>query len=437
MENYQELVTAIEVIDKVRLAKGKKKEIILRENKNNAMLKRVLWYCYNPNLKFKMSKKSIKPIFNETSKWNNLFTMLDELNSSNINNNLKNNVNKFLGSIDNEHTRETIIMIILKDLKLKVGVVTINKAFGVLIEDFQVMKAKSWNDKTKDSFIKKAKKSGYIMTVKENGERGIVIKEGGNVIIKSRQNQLYLGLSELVEAFKKYMPDNMVYEGELLAYNPNGGEWENSEDQFKLTNKILHTLGEKTGIYIKLFDMIPLKDFNIGECEKHAEERKRQVELEVSGYQIVTRNDLIQCNTVLYEGTDTDMIQPILEEVSKTREGCMVILADSIYEAKRVGYHLKCKLWMEADLKVIGVKESKERPGEMGSLIVDYKGTEQGVSGFSDELKELWWNNPSLIIGKIIEVKYKAITKDKDGGESLQFCSFVRVRDDKDEENYE
>ena len=57
------------------------------------------------------------------------------------------------------------------------------------------------------------------------------------------------------------------------------------------------------------------------------------------------------------------------------------------------------------------------------------------MSGITDELKELWWNNPNEIIGKIIEVKYKAITKDSEGKESLQFCGFIRVREDKTEDD--
>ena len=115
----------------------------------------------------------------------------------------------------------------------------------------------------------------------------------------------------------------------------------------------------------------------------------------------------------------------------------MIILNDSIYESKRVNYHLKVKLWQTMDLKVIGLKESIEKPNTLGSLIVDFKGEKQGVSGISDSLKELWWNNSKEIIGKVIEVKYKSITKDKEGNESLQFCTFVRVREEGKEISYE
>ena len=405
----------------------------MKKNKDNELFKKVLIYTYDKNLKFKVSKKSIKPRDGK-SKWNDLFEMLDELSQSNINNDLKMNVNRFLGSIEDEEIRDLVIKILLKDLKCNISVKSINKAINGLIFDFQVMKASAYNDKTKEGFIKKAKKQGYIMSIKRNGERGEVIKENGKVTIKSRQNKLYENLVNLEKAFEN-MPDNTFYEGELLAFEPNGKEWKTSEDQFKLTNKILHTDGEKHGIYIELFDMIPLDDFKNGESKIKAKDRRKNIDELVDKI----NNELIHKAETIYQGTNTDLIQEKLEEVSNCskHEGLMVILNDSIYESKRVNYHLKVKLWQTADLKVISLKESVEKPNTLGSLVVDFKGQEQGVSGISDSLKELWWNNPKEIIGRIIEVKYKAVTKDKEGNESLQFCTFVRVREEGKEISYE
>ena len=429
-----DLIEVKEIIKQLESTSSSNEKIkIMKKNKDNELFKKVLIYTYDKNLKFKVSKKSIKPRDGK-SKWNDLFEMLDELSQSNINNDLKMNVNRFLGSIEDEEIRDLVIKILLKDLKCNISVKSINKAINGLIFDFQVMKASAYNDKTKEGFIKKAKKQGYIMSIKRNGERGEVIKENGKVTIKSRQNKLYENLVNLEKAFEN-MPDNTFYEGELLAFEPNGKEWKTSEDQFKLTNKILHTDGEKHGIYIELFDMIPLDDFKNGESKIKAKDRRKNIDELVDKI----NNELIHKAETIYQGTNTDLIQEKLEEVSNCskHEGLMVILNDSIYESKRVNYHLKVKLWQTADLKVISLKESVEKPNTLGSLVVDFKGQEQGVSGISDSLKELWWNNPKEIIGRIIEVKYKAVTKDKEGNESLQFCTFVRVREEGKEISYE
>ena len=429
-----DLIEVKEIIKQLENTSSSNEKIkIMKKNKDNELFKKVLIYTYDKNLKFKVSKKSIKPRDGK-SKWNDLFEMLDELSQSNINNDLKINVNRFLGSIEDEEIRDLVIKILLKDLKCNISVKSINKAIQGLIFDFQVMKASAYNDKTKEGFIKKARKQGYIMSIKRNGERGEVIKENGKIIIKSRQNKLYENLVDLEKAFED-MPDNTFYEGELLAFNLNGEEWKTSEDQFKLTNKILHTDGEKHGIYIELFDMIPLEDFKNGESKIKAKDRRKNIDKLVDKVD----NELIHKAETIYQGTNTDLIQEKLEEVSdcSKHEGLMVLLNDSIYESKRVNYHLKVKLWQTMDLKVIGLKESIERPNTLGSLVVDFKGSEQGVSGISDSLKELWWNNPKEIIGKVIEVKYKAVTKDKEGNESLQFCTFVRVREEGKEISYE
>ena len=217
---YTDLIEVKEIIKQLESTSSSNEKIkIIKKNKDNELFKKVLIYTYDKNLKFKVSKKSIKPRDGK-SKWNDLFEMLDELSQSNINNDLKINVNRFLGSIEDEEIRDLVIKILLKDLKCNISVKSINKAIQGLIFDFQVMKASAYNDKTKEGFIKKARKQGYIMSIKRNGERGEVIKENGKIIIKSRQNKLYEDLIDLEKAFKD-MPDNTFYEGELLAFNPN------------------------------------------------------------------------------------------------------------------------------------------------------------------------------------------------------------------------
>ena len=433
VENLSEVIN---IVKQLRETSGTNDKIVLlRRNCNNELLRKVLRYTYDKNKKYGVSKKSLVTRTGD-SKWTSLFEMLDELEVSNINNDLKMNIGRFLGNLETDEEKDLVSKILTKDLKCNISIKTINKAMNNLIFDFQVMKASSYDEKNSITFNNKAKKQGYMMMIKENGERGIVIKENGKVTIKSRQDKLFEGLYQLQQSFDD-MPDNMVYEGELLAFEPNGNEWVTSEEQFKLTNKLLHTDSEKKGIYISLFDMIPLQDFRGGVCQIKAKDRKNMLK-----HAIEDNNKIeVQFAEIIYQGKNTDLILEELKRVSKDsyKEGLMVILNDSIYEAKRVKCILKCKLWHTADLKVIGLKESNERPNTLGSLIVDYKGEEQGVSGFTDELKELWWNNPTLIINRIIEVKYKAVTKDSEGNESLQFCMFVRVREDKEEDdvNYE
>lgn len=407
---------------------SKAKQHILTKNADNELLKKVLVYTYNDN-QYGIQKKTLEKMTfednGELNKWGyNLFKMLDELASSNINKELTNEVEKFISYFTDEKVQELIMCILLKDLRFGMNVKSINKSIPNLISSFEVMKASSYDEKNAITFNKKANKTGYMMMIKYNGIRGEIIKTNDKIIVKSRQNKIVEGFYELNDAFKD-MPNGYIYEGEILAI----GDFKTSKEQFKETDKIYSKKGKKIGLMVKLFDVVPLEDFNCGVWNKKAIDRKKILKEMIEK----NNNPLVQFAEIIYEGSDTDIIQRKLEEVSKDglNEGLMVMLNDGIYEAKRVKQILKCKLWMTADLEVIGLKESKENPNTLGSLILDFNGREQGCAGISDELKELWWNNPSLIIGKIIECKYKEITNDKNGNEALQFCTFIRVRDDK------
>lgn len=402
---------------------------ILKKNSDNELFKRILIYTYDKDMKFGLSKKSIK-LYDGISKWDNLFEMLDELANSNINNELRKQVGMYLNSLDDD-IRDLVTKVLLKDLKVGIKIKSINKAIPNLLFDFAVMKADSYSNKEL-AFNRIAKKSGYMMMIKENGIRGEVFKSDNKVIFKTRQNKLIEGLVELEDAFKD-MPNNMFFEGELLPF----GDFNTSEEEFKAIDKIISTDGEKHGAYIKLFDFMPLENFNEKIYKVKAIDRKRMLKEFVRK----ANNKFIQFADIIYEGTDTDLIKTKVEEVSENsrKEGLMVLLNESPYECKRVPYLLKVKLWKFSDLLVTNVLESKENPNTMGSLEVDYKGNRVGVNGLTNEFKKYYWENPNEIIGKIVEIKYKSITYDKNGVPSLQFPSLSRIRLDKtvDDISYE
>ena len=410
----------------------KAKQHIVKSNANNETFKKILMYAYN-DMQYGVKKTTISKMeFNSDADylWNNIWSMFEDLAKSNINNDLVLKISNTIGYFANENVRDLLIRVLLKDLKIGMNVKSINKAINGLIPMFDVMKASSYDDKNSIGFNKKASKCGYMMMIKENGIRGEIIKENGHIVVKSRQNKIVEGFDELDKAFQN-MPDGYLYEGEILKV----GEFNTSKEQFKETDKIYSIKGKKRNLMIKLFDLIPLDKFNEGEWGVKAIERKKMLK------EFVDKNNhpLVQFADIIYQGTDINIIQKKLEEVSKDgyKEGLMVMLNDGKYEAKRTKLILKCKLFNTIDLRVVDIKESKEKPGTMGSAIVMYKGNTVGVSGWKEEDKIYYYQNPQELIGKIIEIKFKEVTVDKNGVESLQFPNVVRIRFDKDEESYE
>lgn len=55
-------------------------------------------------------------------------------------------------------------------------------------------------------------------------------------------------------------------------------------------------------------------------------------------------------------------------------------------------------------------------------LLITHKGTRVGVgAGLSREQRIAWMNDPKLIVGKVVTVKFFEITKNQQGAESLRF----------------
>ena len=110
------------------------------------------------------------------------------------------------------------------------------------------------------------------------------------------------------------------------------------------------------------------------------------------------------------------------------------------YECKRTKNLIKAKRFYTYDLKIIAYEQGLGRlNGTLGALIVDFKGNKVNVgSGFDDETRKTLWNMRDELIGRVVEVKYKEISKDKKTGlESLQFPIYISLRDFDKEESYE
>ena len=100
---------------------------------------------------------------------------------------------------------------------------------------------------------------------------------------------------------------------------------------------------------------------------------------------------------------------------------------------------LKVKQMNTCDLQCTAIEEGEGKyAGVLGKIVCNYKGYELRVgSGFTDEQRAYYWKNPWLIVGSIVEIQYFEESNNEQGGLSLRFPVFKRVRDDKDEESYE
>ena len=111
-------------------------------------------------------------------------------------------------------------------------------------------------------------------------------------------------------------------------------------------------------------------------------------------------------------------------------EGIMLRDIDIPYDFKRSRALLKYKVFQEDDFLCIDITEGEgDLVGKMGAVIVESKSgnvRSKVGTGFSDKQRVEIFNNPDIIIGKMVEVKFQGYTES-----SLRFPVFRKIKEDR------
>ena len=346
----------------------------------------------------------------------------------------------FINAQETDQAKDLAFAIITKNLKIGVTDTSLNKVYGAdFIPRIGCMLGVPYPEN------KHKVKGPFIATEKLDGIRRILVKEKGKCRLYSRSGIEDEGLVEIIEE-ARYLPDNTVYDGELLAI----GTYENSIALRQATNSIANRKGIRTGVLFNIFDIIPIDEFKRGASKYTALNRKVLLgsmfgdegvqylrddwaKLLVAfdlGHKFRTIKAVPILGVVSTDEEITELVAPIWE---RGGEGIMLNTFEGCYELKRSNSLLKVKYNESLDLKVVDMLEGTNKyKGMMGALVVDYKGYRVGVgSGFSDEERQRFWDNPEEIIGKTIEVDTFGESKDQLGNVSLNCPIYKEVRYDK------
>lgn len=335
--------------------------------------------------------------------------------------------------------KELAEAIVTKTLKIGVTEKTLNKIYGEnFIPMVGIMKAEKYKD------FKNKVKGPFIVTEKLDGARRLIIKENGRITLSTRSGLPDEGLVD-IEREAVDLPDNCVYDGELLAI----GEFTDSIAQRQATNAIASRKGVRTGLTFNIFDMVPIEDYKRGISTHGALERKtllgalfgdESIEC-LSPYHYKELIDMYKLphtfdftRPVPIEGianTEDDVLMLTNPIWRRGFEGTMLNTFSGKYDltVDRSKEILKVKNTEEIVLEVVDIEEGNgKNVGRTGALVVEYKGNRVGVSGrMSDVQRQQWWDKPSTIIGKSIEIDYFGESTNKQGGVSLNCPIFKRV----------
>lgn len=419
MNNDREVIELFETLKGTTSTLEKKR--IITENKDNELFKEYLKFLLDTNVVTGIDLKKINKDLGtcKGTVFNSLIEVIDYLKAHNTGRDediIK--VQTFIKT-QPEDCHEFYKEIVTKKYKLGCNKKIVNDCIPNLISTFDLMLGTP---------IEKVKLKGdeYIyISRKLNGSRCAYV----NGKLMTRQGKEYTGLEHIINDIKALGLDNMFIDGELVYKNPEG--LTDSESFQKGVGLAMSKDTDKSQLKLVIFDMFPVSQFtDIKQSVDTYSERKHKY---LDNFTNPTEN--LEVVEMFYEGTDHSEIWKWLEYAEENDyEGCMINL-DTIYECKRTKNLIKVKRFFTKDLRCIGlnIATSGKYKGTLGSITCKYGEDEVDVgSGFSDYDRDYYMHNQNEILDHIIEIRYKEETKNKNGGRSLQFPTFISCRKDKD-----
>lgn len=405
------------------------KKTIIATNKNNELFKKCLVFLLDSNIVTGLSVKKIKkqvkrsqyilPKFEDVIQYlQNHNTGTDEDISI---------IQTFIYEQPKEYQNFYVEMV-TKKFRLGCDKKVVNNVIHVLIPSWDIQQAYPISEKNEP-------KDGewFALSQKLNGNNCAYYK--GKLI--SRQGKPFTGLNHIIKDIERLPKhENYMFNGELIRKNYDSLS---DNDNFQIGTGIINSDDfDKSCIKFVIYECIPNEEFENGESKLKYKARREKILNPLTTAISRLQTDNLEVVPIIYEGTDKSVIQPLLDKADKDGWEGLMLNKDTKWKNKRNNGILKVKSFKHADIRCTDVVEGDGKyKGTLGLIKCDYKGYELGVgSGFTDEQRDYYWNNPDEIIGKIVQIKFKGETKNKNGGISVQFPIFEIVRDDKSEPSY-
>jgi len=405
--------------------------------RSSAFIHKVLEYTYNPYKQYHVTSKTCiknsdlldRTVFDFMD--GDIFKLLNSLTRREFTGHKA--IGVINGFVANNAYGELLYRIIDKDLDIRVGASTINKAVPGLIPTFKVALAQNYEGKCDWS-------DEWYVSRKLDGVRCIArVDNEGNCSLFSRTGKEFTTLNKVKEAIEATGIISTTFDGEICLVDEDGNE--DFQGVMKQLRRKDHQIANPAYM---VFDMLRNDDFDNSKGTESLKTRllkcRSWIRKNLDNPMIESKNDILRfTDQTLITGEDHFEYWRNIE-CKDNWEGLM-LRKNCGYEGKRTKNLVKVKKFHDAEYEVLGwdvdqhevVRDGKSVSMTMLSQVwIEHKGYIVKVgSGFTQEQRLEYMDGS--IVGKIITVQYFEETNNQEGGISLRFPTVKVIHGEKRE----
>jgi DNA ligase-1 len=396
---------------------------------------RFLMFVYD-EVRYTYGRTNIDPIVEEYKGTTGIgvglekvFSLFENISSDGIRGHRSDHLIRMVYSAANNDERRVIKMIFERDLRCGCGISTFNSSDrGVVVAEHPYQRMSSFSEKK----LKKLK-DRKIAQLKADGKYVDIIVYHNTVQVFSRNGKPCDGLltaDEVEQLLEKHK--NTVIQGEALVLSDDGtGVMDRQTGNGYLNQKPEDI--DSTRVVFSVWNQIPLDSFFAGSDDTPYSQIWDDLVHQMTAGQYPSSFSLIK----YVDCVNFTQLADFFNEVRLAgEEGLIVKDPNEVWKNGTSGKHMKMKVAVDGEVKVIGIKEGKGKyAGMVGSLeCVTTCGTVHFFcAGITDKQRKEWFKNPELIVDKIITVRYNDVVYDeRTGMYALYLPRFVEIRTDRD-----